>query len=232
MSGKSGRASRNALKRLGEQDTFESDTRSAQLREIAVVQDPEVINTLEAIFKGTTVMVDPHKANVLVQVRQEIHAEWKKASQSFLAIGRSLLMLEKTLTVEEFRRLTKGTERIFPFTETVAFQLRRVADAVTRGVMDETEMPGSYSVAYQIALMDPPTIEMARLRNLVRPDVTRTEVIKFRREINAEPKAMMHRIDLENVRRKKTRLAKLRGQLIQQLDEIDAQIAELSAVRT
>jgi hypothetical protein len=226
------RVSRAALNRLEEQEDIVIDPRAQQLRSIAVTQDPAVLNALEAIFEGTGVMGDEHKAQMLVQVRHEVHAEWRKAKQSFLAIGKSLLAIEQTLTPDEFRRLSKGTERIFPFSETIATQLRQVARAVMSGRLNETEMPGSYSVAYQIAVMDGPTIEIARSRNLVRPDVTRTEVIAFRREINAPPASQPQRLDIGTVRREKARLTKLRAELAERLAQIDARIAELSTVET
>jgi hypothetical protein len=226
------RVSRATLNRLEEQEDIVTDPRAQQLRSIAVTQDPAVLNTLEAIFEGTGVMADEHKAQMLVQVRHEVHAEWRKAKQSFLAIGKSLLAIEQSLTADEFRRLSKGTERIFPFSETIATQLRQVARAVMSGRLNETEMPGSYSVAYQIAVMDGPTIEIARSRNLVRPDVTRTEVIAFRREINAPPATQPQRLDIGTVRREKARLTKLRAELAERLTQIDARIAELSTVET
>jgi SepF-like predicted cell division protein (DUF552 family) len=226
------RMSRAALSRLEEQEDILSDPRAQQLRSIAVTQDPAVLNALEAIFQGTGVMADEQKAQMLVQVRHEVHAEWRKAKQSFLAIGKSLLAVEQALAPDEFRRLSKGTERIFPFSETIATQLRQVARAVISGRLNETEMPGSYSVAYQIAVMDGPTIEIARSRNLVRPDVTRTEVIAFRREISAPPASQPQRLDISAVRREKARLTKLRDELAERLAQIDARIAELSAVET
>jgi hypothetical protein len=226
------RVGRAALNRLAEQEDIVTDPRALQLRSIAVTQDPAVLNALEAIFEGTGVMADEHKAQMLVQVRHEVHAEWRKAKQSFLAIGKSLLAVEQALAPDEFRRLSKGTERIFPFSETIATQLRQVARAVMSGRLNETEMPGSYSVAYQIAVMDGPTIEIARSRNLVRPDVTRTEVIAFRREINAPPASQPQRLDIGAVRREKVRLTKLRAELAERLAQIDARIAELSTVET
>jgi hypothetical protein len=226
------RVSRATLSRLEEQEDVVSDPRAQELRSIAVTQDPAVLNALEAIFEGTGVMGDERKAQMLVQVRHEVHTEWRKAKQSFLAIGKSLLAVEQTLTADEFRRLSKGTERIFPFSETIATQLRQVARAILSGRLNETEIPGSYSVAYQIAVMDGPTIEIARSRNLVRPDVTRTEVIAFRREISASPASQPQRLDISTIRREKVRLTNLRAELTERLAQIDARLAELASIET
>jgi hypothetical protein len=226
------RLTRATLSRLDEQEDIVSDPRAQELRSMAVTQDPAVLKALEAIFEGTGVMADEHKAQMLVQVRHEVHTEWRKAKQSFLAIGKSLLAVEQTLTADEFRRLSKGTERIFPFSETIATQLRQVARAVLSGRINEAEIPGSYSVAYQIAVMDGPTIEIARSRNLVRPNVTRTEVIAFRREINSAPESQPQRLDIGTIRREKIRLTKLRAELTERLVQIDTRLAELATVET
>jgi hypothetical protein len=226
------RVTRATLSRLEEQDDIVPDPRAQGLRSMAVTQDPAVLNALAAIFEGTGVMANEHKTQMLIQIRHEVHAEWRKAKQSFLAIGKSLLAVEQTLTADEFRRLSKGTERIFPFSETIATQLRQVARAVLSGRLKETEIPGSYSVAYQIAVMDGPTIEIARSRNLVRPDVTRTEVIAFRREVNALPASQPQRLDIGAIRREKARLTKLQVELAERLAQVDTRLAELDTVET
>ena len=232
MSTTTNRANRASLRRLEEQQDEIQDTRSNQLRTIAVLQDPAVVGALEAIFEGTGVMADERKAQLLIKIRNEVHTEWSRARHSFLAIGKSLLIAEETLTPDEFRRLKQGSERIFPFSETIASQLRQVARAVMSGRFKEDEMPGSYSVAYQIAVMDLPTIEIARSRNLVRPDVTRTEVIAFRREIIDRPNTQPQRMNLTEVRREKSRLMHLRAKLAKKLESIEARLMELAVIET
>lgn len=226
------RVSRGRVNRLEREDDFGPDARSDELRAIAVVQDPELITALEAVFEGTDVMRDQDKANMLVQARHEIHAEWIKVRQSFLAIGRALLSLQDRLTADEFRRLEQGADRVFPFSRTVLVQLRQVAAAVVSGRINEKEMPGSYSVAYQLAAMDGPTMEIARARNIVRPNVTRTEIIAFRREVSLEPGSNAKRIDLAGIRSEKARLGRMRSELADRLAKIDARLAQLSAFET
>jgi hypothetical protein len=196
------------------------------------VQDPDVITALEGVFAGTDVMENNEKAHLLIQVRDEVHSHWGAAKRSFVAIGKCLLMLEKKLSHEEFKRLTKGTDRIFPFTETIGIQLRQVAKAVTNGSIGEHEMPGSYSVAYQIAVMDGPTLEIARTRNILRPDVTRTEIIAFRREISTANTISEEGVNLNAVRRKKARLTKLRDELADRLAAVNAELQRLEKVTT
>ncbi len=232
----SGRVSRSALKTLdveGKADgNVRPDVRSENLRVIAVAQDAELINALEAVFDGTDVMRNREKAALLVQVRHEVFAEWNRARQSFLTIGRALLSLQQRLTPEEFRRLENGADRVFPFSRTVLVQLRQVAQAVAFGKIEEREMPGSYSVAYQLVTMDDPTMEIARARNLVRPNVTRSEIIAFRRAVSVELQAKANRVDLAAIRNEKVRLLRIRGELASRLAQIDSRLADLSDIET
>ena len=236
MKASSGRVSRSALRALDVDavvdDDDRPDVRSESLRAMAVVQDSELIATLEAVFDGTNVMRDREKASLLVQVRHEVCGEWNRARQSFLTIGRALLSLQQRLTAEEFRRLENGADRVFPFSRTVLVQLRQVAQAVASGKIEEREMPGSYSVAYQLVTMDDPTIEIARARNLVRPNVTRTEIIAFRRAVSLEPDLKPQRVDIAAIRNEKARLHRMRGELAARLAKIDARLADLADIDT
>jgi hypothetical protein len=230
MSGPRKGASAAAIRRLPADDDFVAEPRTQLMHSIAVVQDPEVLSALEAVFQGTSVMSDQRKATTLVRVRNEVHIEWARARQSFVAIGKALLAAEDALSPEEFRQLSKNTGRVFPFSETTATQLRQVARAVVSGRLAEDEMPGSYSVAYQIALMDPSTIEIARSRHLVRPDVTRTELIAFRREVNTTVNPDRPRSKGRPVESERARLQRLRTELALKIAEIDSRLAELPPV--
>ena len=74
-------------------------------------------------------------------------------------------------------------ERLFPFGEAVASQLRRVARAVDERRIPEESCPGSYATAYQIAVLKPNELQIAMERGLVREDVTRKEILSFRQEL-------------------------------------------------
>jgi hypothetical protein len=54
---------------------------------------------------------------------------------------------------------------------------------VDEGKLPEPQLPGAYSVAYQLAILTENELLLARERNLIRPNVRRSEVLTFRREI-------------------------------------------------
>jgi hypothetical protein len=74
-------------------------------------------------------------------------------------------------------------ESRLPFGVQVAYQLRMVAEAIDSGRLPSDQMPGSYATIYQLTTLKPDELDLARQRNLLRPDVKRTEVAAFKREL-------------------------------------------------
>ncbi|WP_348240630.1 hypothetical protein, partial [Salmonella enterica] len=64
-----------------------------------------------------------------------------------------------------------------------ATQLRQIARAVDGGRIPADASPGSYCTAYQITMLTEPQLRVARERGLIRPDVTRREIMQLRREV-------------------------------------------------
>jgi hypothetical protein len=175
--------SRRALK-LSEVDDEDvsPDRRSDELRRFGI-EEPGSLETLREVFAGTTLVDDHEKVQFILELRGEIRRHWASARDSFLAIGRALAVAEERLTKSEHDRLRAGTEHLFPFGDAVASQLRKVARAVDAKRIPEEDCPGSYSTAYQIAVLKPAELELAMKRGLVRQDVTRKEIVAFRTEI-------------------------------------------------
>jgi hypothetical protein len=113
------------------------------------------------------------------EVVHEVSKLWREAQEKFLTIGRYLVRAK--------RRFAGNYERVIlpqlPFGRQVAFQLRTVAAAVDGGKIEEEVLPRSYSTAYTLVTLETEHLQLARSRNLVRPDVARSEIEAFRREI-------------------------------------------------
>src|SRR5215212_1679255 len=122
-----------------------------------------------------------------------------------MAQANSIIALENMLTKAEFTRLRHGTERLFPFSDATATQLRQIARAVDGGRIPAEACPGSYGTAYQITLLTEPQLRAARERGLIRPDVTRREIMQLRREVAADgfeplPSGRLDRVKLREER--------------------------------
>lgn len=158
-----------------------ADPRPRDLDKLIAVPG-DVLDTLSDVFAGTGLLDDQARIAQVLEARREIEASWGRAARSFVEVGRSLLRLDETLTVAEKAALKFGCERLFPFTDPIASQLRSVARAVDAGVLAIETCPASYSVAYQLTLLKPAQMAEAKRRGLITPAVTRAAVIAFRKE--------------------------------------------------
>jgi hypothetical protein len=123
-------------------------------------------------------------------VVREVSKLWQEAQERFLTIGRYLVRAKQQFKGSFERDILPQ----LPFGKQVAFQLRTVAAAVDGGKVDERVLPRSYSTAYSLVTLEDEHLAVARSRNLVRPDVVRSELEAFRREMR-----MAHSIGSEQV---------------------------------
>ncbi len=234
MTGMGGKRSRAALKAFlaeddsGAADLAPADPRAAELQALGA-EDPAALEAIREVFAGTSLPDDQEKVRRILRTRSEIQKEWGDARDSFLAIGRALITLENALTKAEFGRLRQGSERLFPFSDATATQFRQIARAVDGGRIPAGACPGSYGTAYQITLLTEPQLRVARERGLIRPDVTRREIMQLRREVVADgmDPTPAGRLDKARLREERARLGERRARLAEELNVVERRIAQL-----
>jgi hypothetical protein len=234
VSARVGKRSRASLKTfLAQDDVAGADVVSADRRALEFqtlgADDPDVLDAIREVFAGTSLPDDQEKVKRILRTRSEIQKEWGDARDSFIAIGRSLIALENELTRAEFARLRHGTERLFPFSDATATQLRQIARAIDGGRIPAEACPGSYGTAYQITLLTDSQLRVARERGLIRSDVTRREIVQLRREISVDGfgPSLGGRVDITKLREERVRLADRRARLSEELSALDRRIEQL-----
>jgi len=191
-----------------------ADTRPAQLDRVMTVTGEE-IDTIKVVFAGTRVAEDESLVRVVLETRRTVGQAWERAGRSFLEIGRALNYLDNTLhTREEKARLKVGFEKLFPFSDPVASQFRRVAQMVDDGRVPEDALPGSYSAAYQLALLPPEDFQEALRQGLVSPNTSRAKIIAFRRERSHAGRVQ---VDLKSLQAEQRRLREKRRHMLEEL---------------
>ncbi len=163
------------------QASEQDDQRASAVQEMRNEQEG-ALDTIRDVFSGTGLQTDERRMRILIALRGEILESWGHARDAFLHVGRTLNRLDSSLTADERDRLRQQSTRLFSFSDSVASQLRQVAIAVDQGRLPLSSLPGSYSVAYQMALLKPEQLDLAQERGLIRPDVTREAIIRFRKE--------------------------------------------------
>jgi hypothetical protein len=154
----------------------------------------------------------------------EIEKLWGEAQEKFLTIGRYLVQAKVRLKHGEFEAMVASQ---LPFGRGVAYQLRVVAHAVEQARLEERALPRSYNNAFRLAQMDDAVLHRAHKSNLVRPDVTRREIMDFLQIISAE--AERRRPEHERIAREIERLRSRASALADELAETCAKLAELEA---
>ncbi|MDO9713732.1 hypothetical protein [Paracraurococcus lichenis] len=222
-------------------DLMAGDDRSEQARALRQVEEAgrEIVADL---FSGLN--TDEAKIGEVLKARSLIYDHWAKIGTASIFIGKTLLHLSRTLSDEEFRRVRRGSERLFPFSDSVATKLRMAAVKAEEWALPAERLP-PYSIVYEISTLSPEGQALVRERGLVRPDVRRADIIAVRRELKAasqrlaaprvideagnedERAAMtLSRADIERMRRE---LLDERARLAARMAEIDAQLEALPA---
>ena len=199
---------------FGHDAAVPADSRPAQLDKLTVISG-EVIDTIKEVFSGTRVPNDNALMEAVIDARRAVGQAWGRIGHSAVEIGRALNSLDAKLhTREERLRLKVGFERLFPFSDPIASQFRRVAEAVDGGRFTVADLPSSYSAAYQLALLANEELDEARRRGLVAPHTTRAAVLAFRKE---RASIRLVQVDVKALLAERRRLKEQRRQLLQQL---------------
>lgn len=175
------------------------DRRSREIADLTT-SDTNLLEIIGQVFGGTELPNDPRKVRSILKLRGEVSEAWSHARDAFVEIGRALDAVDQELEPVEREALKRGFARLFPFSETVATQFRQIARAVDDGRLPLRACPGSYGTAYQLALLTPGQLEVARARGLVRPDVSRNAVIAFRKEVQADASRFPRGLDPSKLR--------------------------------
>jgi hypothetical protein len=152
----------------------------------------------------------------------EISRLWRDAAEKFLAIGRYLRQAKERLRHGEFEAMIAAD---LPFGKHVAFQLKAIADAVDGGRVGQHELPSSYTTAYKLIEMKPETLARARNENLVRPNVTRREIIVFQKRLCEEAQGLRPRPEL--LAEESSALKRRIAELINQKEMAERRLAEI-----
>lgn len=169
----------------------------------------------------------------LGQYRDEIHALWHTAAESFVRIGRLLNDAKKELPHGQFTSLV---DEQLPFGKSVCHALRSIADAVDSKLVLENELPGDYTAAYQVVSLPESLVQQAREQGILRPTVTRREIVEFKktaRQAASQPAAAEDDKSLLRQRIKlKTKLERIAAQR-RLLNKDEAELnTQLQAVET
>lgn len=133
-------------------------------------------------------------ANAIVQYQhkedfvREIHGLWQRAQTTFLTIGKYLALAKAKLPHGDYETMI---ERDLPFSPVTARQIRAAAEAVSSGRLVASELPHNYTTLYHLSTLPDEALEQAKKSGLLRPDVRRSEIVAFKKQVQANGKSQM-----------------------------------------
>lgn len=133
---------------------------------------------------GMSVLEDPLKIAAIVEAMDAIREQTGKILRSGVQIGREMIALLDRLSSDEGQKVVRAGSELFagwsPSNLTKMIGAARLFDS---GWVDKSLLPTSYTVLYQLSQLDRPLLEHAVERDLIHPDLSRTEVEELRRTI-------------------------------------------------
>jgi hypothetical protein len=202
--------------------------RKSAARKLAAVRPSEDVGATLAAEMSATTDERAERLSLVVQDCQtaeefvaEISRLWHQTKVRFLLIGQYLIAAKERLAHGEYEDFVK---RQLPFGASTARQIRAVAEAVfVAHRLSADELPGSYSIAYQLVTMKDDVLAKAREQGLIHENVSRSILKTFKSNIRqAEAAPGSTGLSLEALLARKAAL----------LDEIDRLESEVSEIDT
>ena len=177
---------------------------------------------LVQILGSHPILESKDRREELVHLIIEANIAWNSAKQAAIRTGKLLLRIHRSAD-DVYNRIVEGGG-ILPH-KSVESKLRRIAESVIENRFQEDELPQSYNTAYELVLLSDSELQHAREIGLVRPDVQRAEIQKFKERLNRE--RPIQPLSLARARR---RLERKRQELMADLVKIDEELRRIDAL--
>ncbi len=115
---------------------------------------------------------------------REIARLWTETQSRFLDIGHYLIEAKEKLGHGEFLPMIDAE---LPFGARTAHKLMVVAEAMDTGMFPPERLPPTYTTVYELVSLKPAERDLAMRQDLVRPDVSREAVLRFKKELRGAP---------------------------------------------
>jgi hypothetical protein len=133
---------------------------------------------------GVSVLEDPLKISAIIDAMDAIREQTGKILRSGVQIGREMIALLNQLSLDEGQKVVRaGSELFAGWSAGNLTKMIGAARLFDSGWVDKSLLPTSYTVLYQLSQLDRPLLEHAVDRDLIHPDLSRTEVEQLRRTI-------------------------------------------------
>jgi hypothetical protein len=133
---------------------------------------------------GDDILSEPTKVNAITKAQDEIAEESSKVLHAAINMGRSLIDVRQALTPAEFQRGMRQSAKAWRgLSQSNVVKLMSVASWWDQGRLPADRAPQHYTVLYEFTTLPDDVLQRAIDIGVFRPDVTRNEVVGFKRRI-------------------------------------------------
>lgn len=136
----------------------------------------------------------PRELATRAQFAEDIRRNWLNALEATVQVGRRLNEAKEKLPHGEYEAMV---EQDLPFKPATARKLREVAAFVDSGKVPLEQLPEAYSTVYAIATMPEERRQEALEQGVIRPEVTRRELERFKEPLTIDVEAVLDSTDRE-----------------------------------
>lgn len=200
-------------------------TQTQRVADLKVINEDQA-NRIANILGGD-ILRDQNSLLAILRAQKELAEDASRVLDAAISMGRSLVDLRKAVGGRFQQVLRHSSELFGGLSKGNASKLMSVADFVDKQQIDMHILPTHYTVIYEFTTLPPAEVEEAVRKGLIRPDISRREVIEWKKTLSL-PEIAGTRSALEH---DSIRKARLRSELTK-LDREERDLeAKLSAVK-
>jgi hypothetical protein len=159
-----------------------------------------------------------------------IEQAWQGITRRYVLIGRYLVQAKGALPHGEYEAMLESD---LPFNRATAYKIRKVTEAIDAGGISDKELPPSYTILYEVSTLTKRELTEAKLRKLIRPDVTRREIGEFKAEMRIPRLPLPNKGRTILIRKRnalRAKIAALQEQLRAVEEELSGDVIDVEAV--
>ena len=168
-----------------------------QPTQIDRVSDLRIVTADEAAhvatILGDDILDDQTSLMAILKAQKELREDAGRLLDAAIGMGRTLNDLQSTVGRTRFGQVCKYSSELFPgLSRGNVAKLMAVADFVDQRVIHRDLLPAAYTVVYELTTIPQNEVKDAYRNGVLRPDITRKEVLEWKRSLDDESKPASH----------------------------------------
>ncbi len=142
-----------------------------------------------ATILGNDILDDQRALMAILKAQNELREDAGRLLDAAIGMGRTLNDLQREVGRARFGQICKYSSELFPgLSRGNVAKLMAVADFVDQRVIHRDLLPPTYTVVYELTTISPIDVKDAYRSGVLRPDITRRELLNWKRSLDGQVK--------------------------------------------